>query len=280
MLLLISAICFILLSGQVNSIEKLSGTYLGQEPPGSVPVRFARGVIPDDLHSVPIFSKDGRSMYLKSMDSEGITVSKNDGNYWSSPEPVFRNSDLGNSDDPCLSYGGDKFFFSSYNKEANRDYIYYSEMKSGKLSQPQQPEGNVNTLDLHWQFSMAGNGNIYFASTGNIYCSELEGGIYHEPYKMDSCINTNLSECTPYVSPEEDILIFSRSVNGKPDLFISRKDKNGHWGASQALPHPINTEHHEMCPHITADGKYFFFISSREGLFSAYWMSADAILTN
>lgn len=280
LVLFLSSFCIILLTSQVSTIEKLSGPYLGQDSPGKTPERFARGIIPEDLHSVPVFSKDGRSMYYKSMDSEGIMTSKEKGNRWTSPEPIFMNNELDNSDDPCLSNTGDRLFFSSYNKDVNRDFIYYSEVRKGGFSQPQQPDGMLNSLDLHWQFSMAGNGNIYYSSNGNIYCSEMNAGSYLEPYKLDEKINTELSECTPYISADENTLIFSRSVDEKPDLFICKRNRNGQWETSRALPYPINTEHHEMCPHITADGKYFFFISSREGLFSAYWVDANVVGAN
>jgi len=88
-----------------------------------------------------------------------------------------------------------------------------------------------------------------------------------DPYKLDTCINTSFSECTPYISPAEDILIFARSTGSKPDLYISKIDKDGKWKTAKPLLHGISSEHHEMCPRLTADGKYLFFISSREGLF-------------
>ena len=144
---------------------------------------------------------------------------------------------------------------------------------------PEKPMGQLNSLDLHWQFSVSDNENIYFSSNGNIYCSVLSMGRYSEAYKLDSTINSNLSECTPYVSPDESMLIFSRANAGKPDLFISYKDKNGKWQEAQSLGPDINTEQHEMCPSISPDGKYLFFISSRAGLFSAYWVSTSVLHT-
>ncbi|MEE4255478.1 MAG: hypothetical protein V2I47_00425 [Bacteroidales bacterium] len=277
MLLRISAFCIMLLATQVSNIENMSGPYLGQEPPGNEPVRFARNIIPDDLHSVPVFSADGKSMYVKSMKSEGILVSRENGGRWTTPALFIPGSDLNNSDDPCLSPVGEQLFFSSYDKQQNRDYIYYCDLNNAGSGNPRKPAGKLNDLDLHWQFSMAGNGTVYYAANGNIYCSELSNGVYLEPYKLDSCINSSYSECTPYISPEEDLLIFARSTSAKPDLYVSRKDRNGNWTEAQALPQGINTDHHEMCPRITADGKYFFFISSREGLFSAYWVDAKFI---
>lgn len=277
MLLLISALCLLLLSGQVSAPEKVSGPYLGQEVPGLKPQRFAPGIIPDDLHSVPVFSADGKSVYYKTMEGDGIMVSREINNKWSKPRSLFDDELLDNSDDPCISPKGDKIFFSSYDKEANRDFIYHYELGNESKTGPQLPAGSLNDLDLHWQFSMASNGNIYYASNGNIYISEFNSGFYADPIRLDSNINTELSECTPYVDPKESMMIFARSVNGKPDLFMSIKDENGKWLPAKPLGSEVNTEHHEMCPRISEDGKYLFFLSSREGLFSAYWVDADIL---
>lgn len=277
MLLRISALVITLLAGQVSNIEKMSGPYLGQEPPGEEPVRFARNIIPDDLHSVPVFSLDGKNVYFKSMESDGIISSKEISGTWSSPGLISINDQLDNTDDPCLSPDGTKLYYTSYDKEHNRDFIYFSDLKDGKASKPRQPAGKLNAIDMHWQFSMASNGNIYYAANGNIYLSELKNEIYQEPLKLGPSINSAYSECTPYINPGEDLLIFARSTNGKPNLFISRKDASGNWMPAKALQHGINSDKHEMCPRISADGKYFFFISSREGLFSAYWVDAKIL---
>ena len=274
MLLLITALCLFLLSGQVSAPEKLSGPYLGQEVPGLKPERFAPGIIPDDLHSVPVFTPDGKSMFYKTLEGEDIMVSREINDKWLKPKSLFNDEMIENSDDPCITPRGDKIFFSSYDKEANRDFIYYSELGNETKSSPKLPAGRLNELDLHWQFSIASNGNIYYSSNGNIYLSEFNSGVYAEPVRMGNSINTDLSECTPYVNPEETMLIFARSVNGKPDLFMSYKDEDGTWSPAKSLGPVINTEHHEMCPRISEDGKYLFFLSSREGLFSAYWVDA------
>jgi Tol biopolymer transport system component len=247
---------------------------MGQEIPGLVPERFAPGIIPDDLHSVPVFTYDGKSVYYKTLEGNDIMVSHEKNDKWTKPKPLFDDSVVGNSDDPCISPTGDRIFFSSYNKDANRDFIYYYELANETKSGPKLPAGQLNELDLHWQFSMASNGNVYYASNGNIYISEYNSGVYAEPLRLDTAINTDLSECTPYISPDETLLIFSRSVNGKPDLFMSIMTKDGNWSPAKALGPEINTEHHEMCPRISEDGKYLFFLSSREGLFSAYWVDA------
>jgi len=279
LVLFLSSFSIILLTSQVTDLNQPLGNYFGQTAPGMTAERFAPNIIPEDLHSAPIFTPDGKTIYYKPMDNTGIMVMKMKRDKWTKALPLFINDEVDNSDDPCLNTSGDRLFFSSYNKVENREYIYYCLQDKQEGCSPQMPPGDLNTLDLHWQFSLAENGNIYFSSNGNIYCSKFSGDKYATPYKLDSTINSGYSECTPYVSPEEDMLIFSRANNGKPDLFISYKDKNGNWLEAKNLGPEINTTHHEMCPSISPDGKYLFFLSSREGLFSAYWISTEVLGT-
>lgn len=276
-LLILSSFSLILLTSQVSTHERLSGPYLGQKAPGSTPERFARGILPDDLHSVPVFSRDGNQVYYKSLDGDNIMHCRLDNGQWPEPRPLFLKDEVENSDDPCLTPGGERLFFSAYNKTENREYILYSELKQGEIGKPVQLAGKLNESDPHWQFSVAENGNLYYASNGNIYLSVFRNGEYQEPLRLDTTINTAFGECTPWISPDERVLIFSRSESDKPDLFISHKNKAGKWQTATPLPSSINTEHHELCPRLTGDGRYFFFLSTREGLFSAYWVDAKVL---
>lgn len=277
LVLFLSSFSIILLTSQVTGLERISGTYLGQTPPGNSPELFAEGIIPADLHSVPVFSPDGKRIYYKAMDNKGIMVLREKKNGWSNPMPLFVNDEVENSDDPCLDPSGDKLYFTSYSKENNREYIYYCDQKNSTKCNPEKPGGSLNSLDLHWQFTIAENRNIYFSSNGNLFCSVFRNGAYEEPYKLNTLINTEHSECTPYISPDENMLIFSRSNSVKPDLFVSYKGDDGNWQEPKVLGPPVNSEHHEMCPMITPDGKYLFFISSRGGLFSAYWVDVSVV---
>ena len=277
LVLALSSLSIILLTSQVTDLNQPVGEYLGQDTPGLTPELFAKDIIPDDLHSAPIFSPDGSMVYYKPLTNNGIMTMRMKNERWTSPVPLFVNDELDNSDDPCLNPRGDILFFSSYNKEENREYIYYCLQKEAGKCTPEMPAGKLNSLDLHWQISVADNGNIYSSSNGNIYCSVFEKGIYSQPVKLGTNINSEYSECTPYVSPDESMLIFSRANEGKPDLFVSYKDEYGNWSGATALGSEINTEHHEMCPSISPDGKYLFFLSSRGGLFSAYWVDAKVL---
>lgn len=274
---MLSSAFIIILTSQVSGPAELSDPYFGLQAPGNKPVLFAEGIIPDDLHSAPVFSADGKTVFYKPLDGKGIMVMKDDGEGWGKPFPLFVDEGVDNSDDPCLDPAGEMLYFTLYDKGANREYIYSCMPEGPGGCIPEMPAGALNDLDLHWQFSVADNGNIYFASNGNIYLSAFSKGTYLTPTKLDTTINTSLSECTPWVSPDEQLLIFARSNGDKPDLFVSRRDDSGKWGKAEALGHGINTEHHEMCPRLSPDGKYLFFLSSRGGLFSAYWIDAGLL---
>ncbi len=276
-LLIVASFSLILLTSQVSTHEHLSGPYLGQSAPGITPERFAQGIIPDDLHSVPVFTSDGNQVYYKSFDGDDIMQCSLKDGAWSKPRPLFLNDETENSDDPCLTPDGKRLFFSTYSKTDNREYILFSKLDHGEIGKPVQPAGKLNETDPHWQFSLAANGNLYYAANGNIYLSVYNNGEYQEPLRLDTAINTPYGECTPWISPDEKVLIFSRSETDKPDLFISHKNKAGEWQTAIPLPSSINTEHHELCPRLTGDGRYFFFLSNREGLFSAYWVDAKVL---
>jgi len=117
-------LCFLLLTSQQSNIEIPFSPYLGQTPPSNTPELFAEGIIPADLHSVPVFSPNLGTIYYKSMDADEIMVIRHGNDGWSEAEPLFDPQEMEDSDDPCFNPRGDKLFFSAYNKDKNREFIY------------------------------------------------------------------------------------------------------------------------------------------------------------
>ena len=70
----------------------------------------------------------------------------------------------------------------------------------------------------------------------------------------------------PFISAKGDYLIFRGYDNslGAGDLYISYQVDTG-WTAPVNLGEPINSKHHEMCPYVTTDGRFFIWSSSRLG---------------
>ena len=140
-------------------------------------------------------------------------------------------------------------------------------------------------LKLHWQLSMAPNGDLYFAGKASadaqpdIYRAELVDGQYTVMTKLEGTVNTDLMEHSPYIAKDCSYLLFSR-VNRQltdADLYVSFRDENGSWKQAIRLPAPINTAAHDQCPRISDDGKYLFFISHRGGRSLPYWIDASVI---
>ena len=85
--------------------------------------------------------------------------------------------------------------------------------------------------------------------------------IFHsEHLSFNSCSMENfktISKCTPFVSPNEDYLIFA-TIGEQLDLYISYKDTSGNWSNPKRLNDTINNLS-QGNPYVTTDGKYLFY---------------------
>src|SRR5690606_35784988 len=89
-------------------------------------------------------------------------------------------------------------------------------------------------------------------------------------------INTKNYEADAFIAPDESYLIFCakrKEGYGMGDLYISFKNKDGKWSEAKNMGKSINSEHHELCPFVTKDGKYVFFTSNKY----IYCVSSDII---
>ena len=77
-------------------------------------------------------------------------------------------------------------------------------------------------------------------------------------------MNSKNGEGDPFISPDEDYIIFRGYNNslGLGDLYISYLVE-GQWTSPENLGEPINSAYHEMCPYVTTDGRFFIFASNR-----------------
>ena len=60
---------------------------------------------------------------------------------------------------------------------------------------------------------------------------------------------------------------------GQGDLYISFKDKQGNWSDAINMGESINTDKHELCPFVSANGKYLFYTSNQ----NIYWVSTKIL---
>lgn len=259
----------------------LAGPYLGQPRPESIPIRFASEIIKGDLHTSPVFTPDGSEVYWSLQKAEIFTMRLENG-YWTQPESVTFSESMTDYRDPFISPSGNRLFFLSKGKLPNsqlpeNENIWFVERQGNGWGEPQPLGEDVNAFDLHWQISVATNGNLYFSaaeldSIGDIYISKYLEGQYAKPEKLSNPINSEQMETTPYIAPDESYIIFARlkDTRSSPKLYISFADTSGHWGSVNLLDR-IN---YGLCPVVSPDGKYLFFLDSPR---SVSWMTTGFI---
>jgi WD40 repeat protein len=283
---------------QGNYSTSFEGQYFGQKFPGSVPELFGKGIIPTshDLHSCPVFSRDGKIVFWRVMNSgneNGVYFSQWTDKSWSVPQkaPFIETNDQYNNDVPYFSPSSALLYLTSdrpYENQEQKKRIWYTKRENGTWIEPKLFEKiNPKNVMLHWQFSISRNNTFYLTGmskdgTGSYEIFKAE--LLNENYmieKLDSPINSKDSDICPFIAPDESYLIFCSSNRdegyGKTDLYICFKTLNGAWSAPLNMGAKINSTSQDWCPIVSNDGKYLFFTSFRNGNCNAYWVDSDII---
>jgi len=283
-----------------DDFPALKGPYLGQKPPGMTPQLFAQEIISTDmdLHSCPVFSKDGKFAFWRIMnlgDDNGIYFVELKENKWSKPRkaPFIETGTDVNNDVPIFSPDNQTLFFLSNRSDKNKlrkMRIWYTKMKYGNWEKPKLFQHfDQGDISLHWQFSFAINGNIYFTGLTrdglgeyDLFMAQRENEKYI--FKMlPTPINSEYSDICPFIAPDENYIIFSSDNRqdgyGKQDLYICYKNRENSWTTPINMGAEINSIEQDWCPMVSQDGKYLFFTSFRKGNCNAYWVDAKVIET-
>ena len=267
--------------------SRLTGPYLGQKPPGMKPEVFAPDILPaSNYHTSPVFTPDGKEVFWKMQGTKTITMMKIENGFWTTPKEITLSSNLNDFRDPCISPDNKKLFFLSKgvlpNQSQEKENIWFVERLKDGWSEPKPLDEDINSHRLHWQVSVASNGNLYFTSrmTGieDIYFSKYLDGKYQKPESLGIAINTEkMCETTPFISPDENYIIFSRwdlaDKNSFMQPYISFRNKDGTWDSAIKM----DNIGYCLCPQVSPDGKYFFFLGIVNGEFRVMWVSAKVI---
>lgn len=274
----------------------IKGPYLGQKPPGIIPVLFSKDIISPHcaVHGCPVFMPSGKEIYWAPMESnlckdktDEILFMKLKDSIWTEPEVVSFSSTFFDSDDPCMAPDGKRIYFNTHRPSGLLSFdfsekIMYVERVGDEWSSPNTVGGEINSMFEHWQVSVNKNYDLYFhaeknVSKAGIYVSRYENGQYQTPQMLPPEINSSNAKM-PYISPDDSYLVFARQTQkNNLDLFISYKDSKGNWKEAQNLGTDINSPYNDLCPNVTPDGKFLFFLSQRDGESYAYWVSTKII---
>ena len=245
--------------------------YLGQTPPGRDLKPFAPNIIGNWNHAEVTVSANGQEIYWTNRTS--IYYTKLQNNSWTAPQIVtFSGKGTSNyyDDVPIVSPDNKKLFFLSQRaisySSSNKENIWYVNRTSNGWSEPIPLPLIVNsTPGIHWQVSIANNGNLYFGAITDsmrIFVSPFIDGEYTKPEPLNS-INKFGNVTCPFISPDESYMIFTKVIDGYPSSYIIFKGKDGKWLTPNTLSVIRTTSF------VSRDGKYLFSFFN--------WISAEIL---
>lgn len=206
---------------------------------------------------------------------EDIYIASKVAGEWSAPLNPGKPLNTENHDAVVgLSPDGQRLFL--YRGDRGGD-IYECFLEGDKWSKPERLDKNINT-DFH-ESSAAFSYDLkttYFISNKpegfgghDVYVSMLmpKGNKWSPSINLGTIINTAYDEEAVFFHPDGKTLYFSskgHKTMGGYDIFKSVFE-NGKWSEPENLGYPINTTEDDVFFTITANGKYGYYSSAREG---------------
>ena len=257
------------------------------------PQLVAPGVISTGQDYCTTLTPDGKTLYFArngADDRDLIMQSQWEDGQWSEPEKVSFTGVYSDTDPLLSTDGRSMYFMTNRNADQNGwkdDYdLWVVDLEEDKWGEPYPLPEFINTRFTEGFPSTASNGNLYFFrankpghSEQDIWFAEKVGGGYDTPRKLGNNINTPDWDGHPFVSPDEDYLIFYSYRDGgagRCDLYISFNE-NGNWSDPKSLGSTINTEACEMVPFVSRDGKTLYFTRIEDGKRNIYQVGFEAI---
>lgn len=267
-----------------NDTPTIENPYLGQKPPGMIPIPFASGLVSTEIYEYSsAFSPDMKSFYFIRRGEKNIKSTFYEYKYnetkktWE--KSVVASPWIGR---PVISPDGSTMHLGDgYLKKTN---VGWSEIQKKEF--PIVSNDSMYIMRL----SESANGTYYFDTykkgdlTYPIRYSRLINGKHEEPKALPKTINTGTFLSHPFIAPDESYLLWDAKKEngyGDSDIYISFKQKEGTWGNGINLGDKINTDAWEASPSITPDGKYLFFSrnvgSEKYENVDIFWVDAKII---
>jgi ankyrin repeat protein len=254
----------------------LTGEYMGQPKPGDTAVPFGLGIVSGQYtyHGSIVFTPDGHEMYwsayLPDGESTALFHAREVDGQWTTPEV------LSQSDVPFVSPDGQRLFFVGTREDQGtiRKIIFARDKTSTGWSTPYALPDVINAMPgINWQVSVDNNGTLYFGAQQKIYVSQYRNGQYEAPETIASL--NDLSVFSPFIAPDGSYLIATKEEEGER-LIILFRTKDGGWTIPTELGDLIGMQV-GLCPIVTHDSKYLFFIGNLDGMYIPYWVDAEFI---
>lgn len=249
----------------------LSGLYLGQEPPGLKPKKFAPGIVSayGAIELCCTFSADGKEIYFQRV-GKGIMVCKLTEKGWVAPVKT----NISGSEVYIWPKNGNMYLNVRVPQPDGSILrgIGVIERSGNEWGEPTFliPGGMFVTL--------SDNGTLYTTdvSRGKLSQYKLIKGKYTEGEPIDPETDSKYFDAHPCVAPDESFIIFDSQRPGNyalVDLFITFRKKDGSWAKAINLGEEINMPGINQCPLLSPDGKYLFYNCHND----IYWVSSEVI---
>jgi hypothetical protein len=215
------AVCFFVIAvitanAQQEELQKLTGLYLGQKPPGMIPEIFAPGIVSSSeaLEYGMAFTPDGREFYFN-RSGVGIMVCTWTDTGWTAPiKAPFLEKYKGGA--VHIMYDGKRLLLNRY-PEAHG----LKEGEPGGIWALHKTEDGWDNPEFLIESGMRATSTL----DGTIYTTDISGrkegkdeGIiakyvykdsgYQRTTNPDGGVNTNNSEAHPFIAPDESYIIF------------------------------------------------------------------------
>jgi Tol biopolymer transport system component len=260
------------------------------------------------------FSPDGTEFFYSitfpQLGSHMVFTRLQADNSWSTPELASFSGNYGGVD-PLFAPDGNSLYFTSWRPRENGEEaapngdIWVVERSGEGWKAPQNLGLPLNSDDTELYSSVSNAGNIYYGIRNeglNIFKATKNADGY-TVQKLGDQINSPYRDGDPFISPDEDYMIFCSNRPGgygNMDLYISFQEK-GEWSDPINLGPSINSPQSDYAPTVSADQKIFVFTSGRmkkpwdniskdslqhinskinsadNGLDNIYWMNANFI---
>ncbi|MDC9723382.1 MAG: hypothetical protein PSN34_11530 [Urechidicola sp.] len=276
-------------------MENNKTRFLVTEVPNDIPIAFKRDLVPDSkLIHKGVFSPNLEEYYYtvsnKNFEEFDVYVIEKQNEKWSEPRQAFFNSKY-SEHGMSFSPDGNSIYFSStrpvdINGIMSTWHIWKSDKVNGKWNEPIFVDIPNLRNKLVSHPIITNSGTIYFHASNldysemDIYHSKQLNGKFENAKKTIISIKSETGKCTPYVSPEEDYMIFA-SIGNQLDLMISFSDGNGGWKNTRKLNDEINN-YGQGNPSVTSDNKFLFFTTGEhlEDNWLVKWVNMESELKN
>lgn len=276
-------------SGRVTTQEDVPpAVSSARKMPSDVPRLFGENVIStsDDEFS-GAFTPDGETVYFNKSAPRSyryiIVESHWRNGKWTKPVVAPFSGQYSDSD-PVLSPDGTKLFWSSdrpVDGKIKHDYDIWmvTRTPNGGWSEPVHLPEPINSDGSEYYASITRDGTLYFSSdrdggqNGAIqaYRSKFVNNTWTAAENVSKMIDgpkaPGYYDLDVFIAPDESYIVLS-SI-GRPggfgnfDLYIAWKRGEESWSPAVHLPAPFNTIARDYSPHLSSDGKQFYFSSER-----------------